>query len=131
MQFHVSGYQTGDPMTMPAQGTGIDRPTDLPETMDVLIVGCGPAGSIAAAQLSQFPDVNTRMIEQRGHRLELANADGVHSRTMETFQAFGFAHEIFAEGPYDYRHGILETKSRQTRGCHSGQQCPRTPAGAQ
>jgi phenol 2-monooxygenase len=97
MQFHVSGYQTGDPMTMPAKGTGIDRPTDLPETMDVLIVGCGPAGSIAAAQLSQFPDVNTRMIEQRGHRLELANADGVHSRTMETFQAFGFAHEIFAE----------------------------------
>lgn len=37
------------------------------------------------------------MIEQRGHRLELANADGVHSRTMETFQSFGFAHEIFAE----------------------------------
>ena len=65
--------------------------------MDVLIVGCGPAGSIAAAQLSQFPNINTRMIEQRGHRLELANADGVHSRTMETFQAFGFAHEIYEE----------------------------------
>lgn len=97
MQFHVSGYQTGDPLTMPAAGSGIDRPTELPETMDVLIVGCGPAGSIAAAQLSQFPDVNTRMIEQRGHRLELANADGVHSRTMETFQAFGFAHEIYEE----------------------------------
>ncbi|MCE0733180.1 FAD-dependent monooxygenase [Halomonas sp. G15] len=97
MQFHVSGYQTGDPMTMPAQGVGVDRPKDLPETMDVLIVGCGPAGSIAAAQLSQFPNINTRMIEKRGHRLELANADGVHSRTMETFQAFGFAHEIYAE----------------------------------
>lgn len=97
MQFHVSGYQTGDPLTMPAAGAGIDRPADLPEQMDVLIVGCGPAGSITAAQLSRFPDVNTRMIEQRGHRLELANADGVHSRTMETFQAFGFAHEIYEE----------------------------------
>lgn len=97
MQFHVSGYQTQDPLTMPAEGTGIDRPTELPEEMDVLIVGCGPAGSITAAQLSRFPNVNTRMIEQRGHRLELANADGVHSRTMETFQAFGFAHEIYEE----------------------------------
>ena len=97
MQFHVSGYQTKDPLTMPAEGVGIDRPAELPETMDVLIVGSGPAGSITAAQLSRFPHVNTRMIEQRGHRLELANADGVHSRTMETFQAFGFAHEIYEE----------------------------------
>ncbi len=97
MQFHVSGYETGDPMTMPVQGVGVDRPADLPETMDVLIVGCGPAGSITAAQLSQFPNINTRLIEKRGHRLGLANADGVHSRTMETFQAFGFAHEIAAE----------------------------------
>lgn len=97
MQFHVSGYQTQDPLTMPAEGVGVDRPSELPETMDVLIVGSGPAGSITAAQLSRFPHVKTRMIEQRGHRLELANADGVHSRTMETFQAFGFAHEIYEE----------------------------------
>lgn len=97
MQFHVDGYQTGDPMTMPAQGSGVDRPAELPDTMDVLIVGCGPAGSITAAQLSRFPEVNTRLIERRGHRLPLANADGVHSRTMETFQAFGFAHEIYEE----------------------------------
>lgn len=97
MQFHVSGYQTQDPLTMPAEGFGVDRSEDLPEEMDVLIVGCGPAGSIAAAQLSRFPHINTRMIEKRGHRLELANADGVHSRTMETFQAFGFAHEIYEE----------------------------------
>src|SRR5690625_5403580 len=73
---------------MPAEGFGVGRPTELPDKMDVLIVGSGPAGSITAAQLSQFPNVNTRMIEQRGHRLELANADGVHSRTMETFKAF-------------------------------------------
>ncbi|MGQ7245673.1 FAD-dependent monooxygenase [Salinicola sp. V024] len=97
MQFHVSSYETGDPLAMPVEGVGIDRSEDLPESMDVLIVGSGPAGSIIAAQLSRFPHVKTRMIEQRGHRLELANADGVHSRTMETFQAFGFAHEIAAE----------------------------------
>lgn len=97
MQFHYEGYNTGDPLTMTAEGSGIDRPDDLPEVMDVLVVGAGPAGTITAAQLSRFPDVTTRLVERRDHRLELANADGVHSRTVETFQAFGFAHEILAE----------------------------------
>lgn len=39
--------------------------------MDVLIVGSGPAGMIAAAQLAMFPNVNTRIIERRPHRLIL------------------------------------------------------------
>ena len=97
MQFHYDGYATGDPMEMRAEGSGINRPDDLPEVMDVLIVGAGPAGTIAAAQLSRFPNVTTRLVERSDRRLELANADGVHSRTIETFQAFGFAHEILAE----------------------------------
>ncbi|AIK86091.1 phenol 2-monooxygenase [Corynebacterium glutamicum] len=97
MQFHYEGYATGDPMEMRAEGSGINRPDDLPEVMDVLIVGAGPAGTIAAAQLSRFPNVTTRLVERSDRRLELANADGVHSRTIETFQAFGFAHEILAE----------------------------------
>ncbi|WP_018296591.1 FAD-dependent monooxygenase [Corynebacterium lubricantis] len=97
MQFHYDGYATGDPMEMRAEGSGINRPDDLPEVMDVLVVGAGPAGTIAAAQLSRFPNVTTRLVERSDRRLELANADGVHSRTIETFQAFGFAHEILAE----------------------------------
>lgn len=97
MQFHYEGYSTGDPLQMRAEGTGIDRPDELPEFMDVLVVGAGPAGTIAAAQLSRFPNVTTRLVERSDRRLELANADGVHSRTIETFQAFGFAHEILAE----------------------------------
>src|SRR5699024_12588548 len=85
MQFHVSGYQTGDPLTMPAAGTVINRPAELPKEMDVLIVGCGPAGSITSAQLSRFPDVHTLIIEHCVHRLSLANSDVVLSRTMTTF----------------------------------------------
>lgn len=97
MQFHVSGYSTKDPLTLPAEGTGLDRPDDVPEQIDVLIVGAGPAGTIAAAQLSRFPGITTRLVERRGHRLELANADGVHSRTVETMATFGAAHQILAE----------------------------------
>ncbi|GAA3297875.1 FAD-dependent monooxygenase [Glutamicibacter nicotianae] len=65
--------------------------------MDVLIVGAGPAGIITAAQLAQFPDVHTRIIDRRPGRLEIGQADGIQSRTVETFQAFGFAERITAE----------------------------------
>lgn len=97
MQFHHNGYVSADPRVQPAAGTGIDRPTDLPEQMDVLIVGTGPAGIIVAAQLSQFPQVHTRVIDRRPGRLEIGQADGFQSRTVETFQAFGFAERITSE----------------------------------
>ena len=52
---------------------------------------------IAAAQLAMFPDVHTRIIERRPHRLEIGQADGIQARSVETFQAFGFASEIIDE----------------------------------
>ena len=52
---------------------------------------------IAAAQLSQFPNVTTRIVERRGGRLEVGQADGIQARSVETFQAFGFAERIIAE----------------------------------
>lgn len=65
--------------------------------MDVLIVGSGPAGMVAAAQLAMFPTVRTHIIERRAGRLELGQADGIQSRSTETFQAFQFANEIIEE----------------------------------
>jgi phenol 2-monooxygenase len=97
MQFHHHGYVSGEPRILEADGTGIDRPADLPDEMDVLIVGSGPAGMLLAAQMSQFPGVTTRMIERREGRLELGQADGIQPRSVETFQAFGFAERIVAE----------------------------------
>ncbi|GAA4165938.1 FAD-dependent monooxygenase [Gryllotalpicola daejeonensis] len=97
MQFHHRGYVSGDPRVAPASGFGIDRPEQLPDELDVLIVGTGPAGMIAAAQLAQFPGVNTRIVEKRGGRLEVGQADGIQSRTVETFNAFGFASRIIDE----------------------------------
>ncbi|UYO96234.1 FAD-dependent monooxygenase [Microbacterium sp. M28] len=97
MQFHHHGYVSQDPRVLPASGTGIDRPGDLPAEVDVLIVGSGPAGMLLAAQMSQFPDVTTRIIEKRAGRLALGQADGIQPRSVETFQAFGFAERITAE----------------------------------
>jgi phenol 2-monooxygenase len=97
VQFHHHGYVSGDPRIQPAAGVGIDRPAELPDEVDVLIVGAGPAGHIAAAQLAQFPTVMTRLIERRPGRLELGQADGIQARSVETFQAFGFANRIMEE----------------------------------
>lgn len=97
MQFHHLGYVSGNPRVQPATGTGVNRADELPDVMDVLIVGAGPAGHITAAQLSQFPSIETRVIDRRGSRLELGHADGVQARSVETFQAFGFAERAIQE----------------------------------
>jgi phenol 2-monooxygenase len=97
MQFHHHGYVSGDPRVKPPAGVGIDRPEDVPDEVDVLIVGSGPAGMIAAAQLAQFPGITTRLVERRAGRLEMGQADGIQARSVETFEAFGFAERIAAE----------------------------------
>lgn len=97
MQFHQQGYVSGDPRIKAAAGIGLNRPEELPAEVDVLIVGTGPAGMLTAAQLAAFPDINTRIVERRGGRLEIGQADGIQARSVETFQAFGFAERIIAE----------------------------------
>lgn len=97
MQFHHHGYVSTDPRLQPAAGVGVARPAELPEEIDVLVVGSGPAGIVAAAQLAQFPGVVTRVVERRDGRLVLGQADGIQARSVETFQAFGFAQQIIQE----------------------------------
>ena len=97
MQFHHHGYVSGDPRVLPAAGVGLNRPERLPDEVDVLIVGSGPAGIAAHAQLAMFPGVVTRIVERRDGRLELGQADGIQARSVETFQAFGFAPQIIQE----------------------------------
>lgn len=97
MQFHHHGYVSADPRVQDAAGIGEHRPVDIPEEIDVLIVGSGPAGMLLAAQLSQYPHISTRIIEKRDGRLALGQADGIQPRSVETFQAFGFAERIVAE----------------------------------
>ena len=74
-----------------------DRTDELPDEVDVLIVGVVPAGLVLAAQLAQFPEMTTRIIEQKPGPMELGQADGIACRTMEMFEAFGFAERVIAE----------------------------------
>ena len=93
MQFHFNGYRYGDPELSPASAH--PAPTDKPPAeVDVLIVGCGPAGLTLAAQLAAFPDITTCIVEQKDGPLQLGQADGIACRSMEMFEGFGFRERL-------------------------------------
>lgn len=96
MQYHLNGFQPGDPET--SDGNDPQRATGLADKVDVLIVGCGPAGLTLAAQLAGFPDIATRIVEQKPGPLEKGQADGISCRSMEMFKAFGFADTVMRQG---------------------------------
>src|SRR5215213_9932765 len=98
MQFYLDGYRPGDPFVEQAHPSVADRSEGLPEDVDVLIVGCGPAGLVLAAQLANFPDIRTAVIDRRDGPLEVGQADGVACRTVEMFEAFGLADRLVNEG---------------------------------
>jgi phenol 2-monooxygenase (NADPH) len=99
MQFHLNGFKPGNPeISEPAERHGASDPSgSLPGEVDVLIVGCGPAGLTLAAQLAAFPEISTRIIEQKPGRLLVGQADGIQCRTMEMFEAFGFSERVLKE----------------------------------
>jgi phenol 2-monooxygenase len=97
MQFYLDGYRPGDPLTEQPHPSVADRPEGLPEDVDVLIVGCGPAGLVLAAQLANFPEIRTAVVDRRDGPLEVGQADGVACRTVEMFEAFGLANRLVSE----------------------------------
>jgi phenol 2-monooxygenase len=97
MQFYLNGYTTGDPFIEDPHPSVAERPGGLPEEVDVLIVGCGPAGLVLAAQLANFPEIRTAVIDRRDGPLEVGQADGVAVRTVEMFEAFGLAGRLVDE----------------------------------
>lgn len=97
MKFHENGFVYGDPRIKPADSSVEIRGRALPAKVDVLIVGTGPAGLLLAAQLSVFPHISTRIVESRGEPLKIGQADGISCKSVETFNAFGFAEQIIKE----------------------------------
>jgi len=97
MEFYRDGFYPGPPSTRPAAAPERDG---LPDEVDVLVVGSGPAGLVTAAQLAQFPSITTAVVERRTEPLQLGQADGVACRTLEMFQAFGIARPMIDEGAW-------------------------------
>jgi len=90
MQYHLNGFKPGnyqipDSVREPATPPPI---VEMPKEVDVLIVGCGPAGLALARQLSEFSDIKTCIVEQKSGPLIFGQADGISCRTMEIMNAF-------------------------------------------
>ncbi len=97
MQYHVNGFQPGDPDVQPA-APGQRRAGDpLPQAVDVLIAGSGPAGLCLAAQLARVPQIRTMLVEPKLEPMVKGQADGISVRSMEMFQAFGFGEKVMRE----------------------------------
>ncbi len=99
MQFHLNGFEPGDPeISDPDERYPTSEALgSVPDEVDVLIVGCGPAGLTLAAYVSAFPDIKTCIVEQKAGRMLLGQADGIACRTMEMFRAFGFVDRVLKE----------------------------------
>jgi phenol 2-monooxygenase len=97
MQFYLSGYRPGDPSIDDPHPSVAEPTAGIPEDVDVLIVGCGPAGLVLAAQMANFPDIRTAVVDRRDGPLEVGQADGVACRTVEMFEAFDLADGLLSE----------------------------------
>ena len=98
MEFHLNGFRPGDPeISEPAEHCNGRSSESLPAEVDVLIIGCGPAGLTLAAQLATFPEIDTRIVEQKSGPVLLGQADGIACRTVEMFHAFGFSERLLKE----------------------------------
>lgn len=97
MQYHVNGFKAGDPDIHSPATTHRKPGAPLPDTVDVLIAGAGPAGLCLAAQLARVPAISTMLVEPKLVPMEKGQADGISVRTMEMFQAFGFGEKVLRE----------------------------------
>lgn len=68
-----------------------------PSHVDLLIIGAGPAGLMAAAWASRY-GVSCRIIDRKPERVQTGHADGLQPRTLEIFDSLGIADRPFKEG---------------------------------
>ena len=115
MQYHLNGFKPGnyqipDAAREPASLTPI---RDLPKEVDVLIVGCGPAGLAMARQLSEFADISTCIVDQKSGPLLFGQADGISCRTMEIMEAFNCSDMLVKEAYQLHQNSFWEPSEEQ------------------
>ncbi|KAK8060691.1 FAD binding domain-containing protein [Apiospora saccharicola] len=69
---------------------------------DLLIIGAGPAGLVAAYWASEY-GLDARVIDDKPDRVTKGHADGITCRTMEMFDSFGIAGQVYEEAALDYQ----------------------------
>ena len=99
MQYHLNGFKPGNYQIPDAarEPPPIPPLVDLPEAVDVLIVGCGPAGLAMARQLAEFTDITTCIVDQEPGPLLFGRADGISCRTIEIMEAFNSSEMVVKE----------------------------------
>lgn len=68
--------------------------------VDILIVGAGPAGLMAACCAARYTR-SIRIIDLKESRTKTGHGDGFQSRTLEILDSFGLAQEILTQSMPD------------------------------
>jgi phenol 2-monooxygenase len=99
MQYHLNGFKPGNLQIAESVREQPIAPaiSDIPEEVDVLIVGCGPAGLTLARQLAEFPSIKTCIIDYKLGAMLFGQADGVSCRTIEIMEAFNVSETVLKE----------------------------------
>ena len=115
MQYHLNGFKPGNyEVPDAARKPPIAPPVeDLPKEVDVLIVGCGPAGLALAKQLADFPDIKTCIVEQKAGPLLFGQADGISCRTLEIMEAFNSSEMLVKEAYQLHQNAFWEPDTQQ------------------
>ncbi len=114
MQFHLNGFKPGN-YQVPDEAREPDPPppmADLPKEVDVLIVGCGPAGLALARQLADFANIKTCIVEQKSGPMLFGQADGISCRTMEIMEAFNSSELLVKEAYQLHQNAFWESDAR-------------------
>ena len=99
MQFHLNGFKPGNYQVPDAARAPYPDPPieDLPQQVDVLSVGTGPAGLTMARQMAEFSDIKTCIVDMASGPLLFGRADGISCRTIEIMEAFNSSEMVVKE----------------------------------
>ena len=65
--------------------------------IDVLIIGAGPTGLVAASELARH-NISCKIIDKLGSPLDKSRAVGIHARTLELFEKMGIVDQFLKKG---------------------------------